>query len=154
VGAPPLLPAQPAVTVLPRRGHCEAHLRARHWTCRTRYAGGALVLFVDADASQEEEGVAHVVDHTRDLCARARVDDAEFDVVEGDGGGAKQGTTVACDGADSASTTTIRSSNGNPMAVGSNLGPAVFLINFWCRLVTTDTKNRLFFVSHSWYWLQ
>jgi hypothetical protein len=50
------------------------------------------------------------------------------------------------------STTTIRSSNGNPMAAGSDLGPtgldlgpAVFFkFDFWCRLVTADTKNRFF----------
>jgi hypothetical protein len=52
------------------------------------------VLFEDADASKEEEGTARIVDHARDLCARAWVNDTEFEVVEGDGGGAKCGTTA------------------------------------------------------------
>jgi hypothetical protein len=39
------------------------------------------VLFMDADASKEEEGATHVVDHARDLCAWARVDDTEFEAV-------------------------------------------------------------------------
>jgi hypothetical protein len=46
------------------------------------------MLFMDADASKEE-GAARIVDHARDLCARARVDDAEFKAVEGDGSGVK-----------------------------------------------------------------
>jgi hypothetical protein len=60
----------------------------------------------------------------------------------------KRGTTTGRGGGgvDSASTTTIQSSNGNPIVTGSDLGPTVFLIDFWCRLVTADTKNRLFFV--------
>jgi hypothetical protein len=56
VGAPPLLPAQ-----------CNA--------------GRAPVLFMDTDASKEEEHAAHVVDHTRDLCVWAQVDDTEFEAV-------------------------------------------------------------------------
>jgi hypothetical protein len=52
------------------------------------------VLFMDTDASKEkEEGAARVVDDAMDLCAQARVDDVEFEAVEGDGGGAKRGTT-------------------------------------------------------------
>jgi hypothetical protein len=35
------------------------------------------VLFMDTGASKEEEGA----DHARDLCVRARVDNAEFKVV-------------------------------------------------------------------------
>jgi hypothetical protein len=114
-------------------------------------------LFIDADASKEEEGATRVVDHARNLCARAWVDDAEFKAVEGDRGGVKRGTTAGRGGggANSASTTMIRSSNGNPMAVGSDLGPTVFFkFDFWYRRVTADTKNRLFFVLHSWYQLQ
>jgi hypothetical protein len=88
------------------------------------------VLFMDADASKDEEGVTRIVDHARDL-VQARVDDAEFKAVEGDRGGVKRGATAGRGGGgggvNSASTTTIRSSNGNPMAVGSDLGPpAVF----------------------------
>jgi hypothetical protein len=150
VGAPPLLLAQPATIVPPHCGHGEARLRARHQTRRTRYvdpipflyarrrsdpfsvrnmtrrnAGGTPMLFMDVDASKEEEGVARVVDHAKDLCVRARVDDAEFKAVKGDGGGVKRGVMAGCGngGVNSASTTTIRSSNGNPMAAGSNLGP-------------------------------
>jgi hypothetical protein len=125
-----------------------------------RNVGGTPVLFMDVDASKEEEGTAHVIDHARDLCVRARVDDNEFEAVEGDGGGVKRGAMVGHGGggANLDSTTTIRSSNGNPMATGSNLGLTVFFIfkkiDFWCRLVTADTKNRLFFISHSWYRLQ
>jgi hypothetical protein len=75
----------------------------------------------------------------------------------------KRGATVGRGGGGANfSTTTIQSSNGNPMAAGSDLsptgldlGPAVFFkFNFWYQLVTVDTKNRLFFVSHSWYQLQ
>jgi hypothetical protein len=87
------------------------------------------VLFVDADASKEkEESAAHVADDARDLCARAWVHDAEFEVVEGDGGSAKRDATSGHGGggADSTSTTTIWSSNGNPIATGSDLGSAVF----------------------------
>jgi hypothetical protein len=48
------------------------------------------VLFMDADTSKEkEEGVASVINHAREFCARARVNDAEFKVVIGDGGGVK-----------------------------------------------------------------
>jgi hypothetical protein len=36
---------------------------------------------MDTGASKEEEGAARVVDHARDLCVRARVDNAEFKVV-------------------------------------------------------------------------
>jgi hypothetical protein len=91
------------------------------------------VLFMDADVSKEEEGVTRVVDHARDLYARAQVDDAEFKAVEGDGGGVKRGAKAGRggSGANSASTTTIRSSNDNPMVAGSDLGldlgPTVFL---------------------------
>jgi hypothetical protein len=49
---------------------------------------------MDVDTSKEEEGMARVVDHARDLCAWARVDDAEFKAVEGDGGGVKRGVTA------------------------------------------------------------
>jgi hypothetical protein len=120
--------------------------------CTTRRnTCGMPVLFVDADASKEEKGTARIVDHARDLCPWARVNDAEFEVVEGDRSGAKCSTTAGCGGADSASTTTIQSSNDNLMAVGSNLGltgldlgPAIFLNDFLCRLITGDTKNRLF----------
>jgi hypothetical protein len=119
VGALPLLLAQPTAIVPPRCGHREARLRALHRTRRTRYidlipflcarrrsgplsvrnttrrnASGAPVLFMDADASKEEEGVAHVITDARDLCAWARVDDAEFKAVEGDGGGVKRGVAV------------------------------------------------------------
>jgi hypothetical protein len=38
------------------------------------------VLFMDADASKDEEGVTRIVDHARDL-VQARVDDAEFKAV-------------------------------------------------------------------------
>jgi hypothetical protein len=84
------------------------------------------VLFVYTDASKEEEGAARVVDHAIDLCAWARVDDAMFKAVERgrrwcderhDGG--RVAVVVAV--ADSTSTTMIHSSNGNPMATGSNL---------------------------------
>jgi hypothetical protein len=91
------------------------------------------------------------------------VDDVEFEAVEGDRGGVKRGTTVGrgggggCGGADSASTITILSSNGNPIAASLDLGPTgldlrltIFYfskINISSRLVTADTKNRLFFVS-------
>jgi hypothetical protein len=52
------------------------------------------VLFVDTDASKEkEEGAARIVDDAMDLCAQAWVDNAEFEAVEGDGGGVKRGTT-------------------------------------------------------------
>jgi hypothetical protein len=109
------------------------------------------MLFVYTDASKEEEGAARVVDHATDLCSWARVNDAMFKAVERgrrwcderrDGGG------VAV--ADSTSTTMIHSSNGNPMATGSDLGLAFFYflkIDFLCRLLTADTKNRLFFVQ-------
>jgi hypothetical protein len=86
---------------------------------------------MDADASKDEEGVTRIVDHARDL-VRARVDDAEFKAVEEDRGGVKRGATAGRggdgDGVNSASTTTIRSSNGNPMAVDSDLGPQLFFI--------------------------
>jgi hypothetical protein len=72
-----------------------------------RNAGGVPVLFMDADESKEEEGVAHVVDHARALCVRARVNDAEFEAVEGDGGSVKRGTMADHGSVDSASTTTI-----------------------------------------------
>jgi hypothetical protein len=74
-----------------------------------RNTGGAPVLFMDADVSKEEEGAARVVDHARDLCVRARVDDAKFKAVEGDRGGVKRGATMGRDGggANSASTTTM-----------------------------------------------
>jgi hypothetical protein len=125
-------------------------LPRRHQTCKTRYidlipflcvhrrsdpfslrnmtrrnTGGAPVLFMDADVSKEEEGVARVVDHARDLCVRARVDDAEFKAVEGDGGGVKRGATTGRGGggANSASTITMQSSNNNLMVAGSDLGP-------------------------------
>jgi hypothetical protein len=47
------------------------------------------MLFMDADASKEEEGAACIVVHARDLCAWAWVNDTEFKAVEGDGGGVK-----------------------------------------------------------------
>jgi hypothetical protein len=115
VGALPLLLAQPTAIVSPRCGHREARLRALHRTRRTRYIDlipflcarrRSGPLFVrnttrrnasgapDADASKEEEGVAHVITDARDLCAWARVDDAEFKAVEGDGGGVKRGVAV------------------------------------------------------------
>jgi hypothetical protein len=75
---------------------------------------------------------------------------------KGDGGGATRGA-MAVAVADSTSTTMIHSSNCNPMATGSDLGLAFFYflkIDFLCRLLTADTKNRLFFVSHIWYRLQ
>jgi hypothetical protein len=86
---------------------------------------------VDANASKEkEEGVDRVVDHARDLCTRARVDDAGFEAVKGDRGDVKRDATVGRGGggggADLASTTTIRSSNDNPIVAGSDLDPAVF----------------------------
>jgi hypothetical protein len=117
------------------------------------------MLFMGADASKEEEGTARTVNHARNLCARARVDDAKFETVEGDRGGVKRGATAGrgSGSANSASTTMIQISNGNSMAAGSDLGPAIFFyfsnFDFWCRLVTADTKNRLFFVSHNWYQL-
>jgi hypothetical protein len=79
---------------------------------------------MDADVSKEEEGAARVVDHARDLCVRARVDDAKFKAVEGDRCGVKRGATMGHDGggANSASTTTMQSSNSNLMVVGSDLG--------------------------------
>jgi hypothetical protein len=102
VGAPPLLPAQPAAAVPPRRGHREACLCAHHRPRRTNYvdlipslcarrrsdpfsvcnvmrrnACGSPVMFMDVDASKEkEDGMARVVDHVRGLYVRARVDDA------------------------------------------------------------------------------
>jgi hypothetical protein len=36
---------------------------------------------MDTDASKEEEDAAHVVDHARDLCVWAQVDDTEFEAV-------------------------------------------------------------------------
>jgi hypothetical protein len=79
---------------------------------------------MDADVSKEEEGAARVVDHARDLCVRARVDDAEFKAVEGDRGGVKRGATTGRGGggANSASTITMQSSNNNLMVAGSDLG--------------------------------
>jgi hypothetical protein len=69
--------------------------------------------------------------HAKDLCTQARVDDAEFEVVEGDGGGAKRGVTPgrgsAGGGADSASITMIQSSNSNSIAAGSDLARLFFI---------------------------
>jgi hypothetical protein len=69
--------------------------------------------------------------HAKDHCTQAWVDDAEFEVVEGDGGGAKRGVTAgrgsAGGGVDSASTTVIRSSNNNPIAAGSDLARLFFI---------------------------
>jgi hypothetical protein len=112
---------EPVVDLIPS-------LRATQRDAMWRNIGGAPVLFVYTDASKEEEGAARVVDHATDLCSWARVNDAMFKAVERgrrwcderrDGGG------VAV--ADSTSTTMIHSSNGNPMATGSDLGLAFFI---------------------------
>jgi hypothetical protein len=116
------------------------------------------VLFVYTDASKEEEGAARVVDHAIDLCAWARVDDAMFKAVErgrrwcderhdGGRGGGGGGCGFDFHHHDP-------QQQWQPDGDGLGSGPSFFYflkIDFLCGLLTADTKNRLFFVSHIWY---
>jgi hypothetical protein len=83
------------------------------------------MLFMDADASKEEEGAARVVDHARARAVAVRIRLPP----------PRSGVATA--------------TRWRQARIWARLFFYFLKFNFWCRLVTADTKNRLFFISHS-----